>query len=98
MAEGLEVAVAEREAEEGVGAAAMAMTAEAEVAVKEKEAEVAVAAAMDWAVASGVSLGAGSVAEAVVGTESRLLLAGRQRPPPRHLSLQARSQRGQPHT
>lgn len=76
VAEGLEVAVAEREAEEGVEAAAMAMTAEAEVAVAETETEVAVAAAVDWAVASGVSLGAGSVAEVVVGTESRLLLAG----------------------
>lgn len=76
VAEGLEVAVAEREAGEGVEAAAMAMTAEAEVVVAEKEAAVAVAAAVDWAVASGVSLGAGSVVEAAVGTESRLLLAG----------------------
>ena len=66
-AKGLEVAVATPEEEEGVEATAMATAAEVGALAM---------AAEDWAVASGVSLGAGSVAEVAVGTESRLLLAG----------------------
>ena len=69
-AEGLEVAVAKPEAGEGVEATAMARAAE------EWALAMAMAAAEDSAVASGVSLGAGSVAEVAVGNESRLLLAG----------------------
>ena len=66
-AKGLEVAVATTEEEEGVEATVMATAA----------AVGALAMVVEgWAVASGVSLGAGSVAEVAVGTESRLLLAG----------------------
>ena len=66
-AEGLAVAVTRTAVEEGVEATATA------TAVEERALAMVVAAAEGWAAASGVSLGAGSVVEVVVGTESWLL-------------------------